>query len=67
MSEARGAQDNIVAVVTLHPELIRGGGALVFTAPDGEALERMAILLSKMTGSAVHDLERGTYVIVRHG
>lgn len=66
MSDAATPTDGIVAVVTLHPETIKGGGVPVFVASDEERLERMAILLSKMTRGMVHDLEGGTYVIVRH-
>lgn len=66
MNGGGSGRDEIVAVVTLHPDTVRGGGAPVFFAADEKSLERTALLLAKMTGAAVHDLEGGTYVIVRH-
>lgn len=66
MKGSGGTGDEIVAVVTMHPDTVRGGGVPVFVAVDEHALERTAVLLAKMTGSTVHDLEGGTYVIVRH-
>lgn len=56
----------IVAIVTAHPETISGGGVPVFFSPDEGARERIAILVAKMLRSVVHDLENGTYVVVRH-
>lgn len=66
MSGADNPNDDIVAIVTLHPDTVQGGGAPVFVAKDEERLKRMALLLSKMTRGMIHDLEDGTYVIVRH-
>lgn len=57
--------DYILAVVTLHPETV-GGGAPIFIVTDEAELRRVALILSKITNSMVHDLETGTFVIVKH-
>lgn len=58
--------DYILAVITLHPDDVRGGGAPIFTVRSEEELRRVALYLSKVTNSMVHDLETGTFVIVKH-
>lgn len=57
--------DYILAVVTLHPEAV-SGGAPIFIVPDESELRRVALYLSKITNSMVHDLETGTFIIVKH-
>lgn len=57
---------HIVAIVTARADKITGGGVPVFSVEDEQKRERVAILLAKMLRAMVHDLEDGTYVIVRH-
>lgn len=56
----------ILAVITLDPELVRGGGAPVFAARDRMEQDRIATYLSRITGGVVHDLENGVYILVKH-
>jgi len=58
--------ETIVAVVTLDPEKVRGGGAPVFVASGPKEREKIATYLSRIMDVQVHDLENGTYVLVRH-
>lgn len=55
----------ILAVVTLNMEQV-SGGAPIFFARDEEERERMAMYLGRILDAMVHDLENGTYILVRH-
>ncbi|OPY58929.1 MAG: hypothetical protein A4E55_00535 [Pelotomaculum sp. PtaU1.Bin035] len=55
----------ILAVITLQMEKV-SGGAPIFFARDEEEQEKIALYLSKILDAMVHDLENGTYVVVRH-
>lgn len=56
----------ILAVVALDKEKVGGGGAPIFIAQDEEELTTLSLLIAKFLGAAVHDLENGVLVIVRH-
>ncbi|MGE5560770.1 MAG: capping complex subunit for YIEGIA [Chloroflexota bacterium] len=58
--------DYILAVVTLHRDAVAAGGAPVFFVPNQQELDRVSLYLSKITNSMIHDLETGTYVLVKH-
>lgn len=55
----------ILAVLSTDLQKV-GGGAPIFYARDLEELEKLATLLTGVLGAAVHDLQNGVYVIVRH-
>lgn len=55
----------ILAVITLHMDKV-SGGAPIFFARDEEEQEKIARYLSKILDAMVHDLENGTYIVVRH-
>lgn len=57
--------DVIIAVVALDRSKV-GGQAPVFYADTPQERERLALFLSRITGGIVHDLENGTYIIVKH-
>ncbi|MDQ7792890.1 MAG: hypothetical protein RDU89_00560 [bacterium] len=57
--------ETILAVVTLHRETV-GGGAPIFYAKDEEEREKIALYLSRILDAMAHDLENGTYIIVKH-
>lgn len=57
-------KNHIVAAVTLHPD--RVSGLACFVVKDETELEKTAVLIAKSTDSMVHDLENGTYIVVRH-
>jgi len=42
------------------------GGAPIFFARDEEEQEKTARHISKILNAMVHDLENGTYIVVRH-
>ncbi len=56
---------NIVAVITLHADRV-GGGAPIFRVQDQTELEKVATYIAKATLGMVHDLENGTYMVVKH-
>jgi len=60
-----GEANTILAVVTKNKDSVLGGLPIFFAEGD-EELERIALYLSKILLGMVHDLENGTYVIVRH-
>lgn len=61
-----GIKENIVAVVTSNKNIISGQNSPVFIAKDDVEGEKLALLISKTTMGMVHQLESGTYIIVRH-
>jgi len=60
------SEEKIVAVVTLNPDTVRPGGVPVFVAGTPEEREKISLYLSRVMDVMVHDLENGTYVLVRH-
>ncbi len=56
----------IVAIVTTNRDQVLPGGAPIFVAASAAEQKKVAVLLSHILAAAVHDLENGTYVLVRH-
>lgn len=56
---------HILAVITADRAKV-GGGVPIFYAQDQENLSQLALILSQVLGAAVHDLQNGVLVIVRH-
>lgn len=56
----------ILAIVTTDMEKVSGGGCPVFLAKDKEEMEKLSLLLSRILGGVIHDLENGVYFIFRH-
>ncbi|SDK41380.1 capping complex subunit for YIEGIA [Natronincola ferrireducens] len=61
-----GIKEFIIAIVTMNKEMVNSSGAPIFYASDEEQLERLSLLIAKTTRGMVHDLEGGTYIIVKH-
>ncbi|GAB6088337.1 capping complex subunit for YIEGIA [Alkaliphilus crotonatoxidans] len=61
-----GLTEFIIAVVTTNKEMVSSAMTPVFYARDEEHKERLALLIAKTTRGMVHDLESGTYIIVKH-
>lgn len=55
----------ILAIVALDKDQV-SGGAPIFFARDKAEQERVANYLSKILDAMVHDLENGSYIVVRH-
>ncbi|HHT42655.1 MAG TPA: hypothetical protein GX014_04560 [Firmicutes bacterium] len=55
----------ILAVVALDKTQV-GGGAPIFFAHDEEEQHEVALLIAKVLGAAVHDLQNGVLVVVQH-
>jgi hypothetical protein len=56
----------ILAIIALEPEKVGGCGAPIFYAVNREEQDKIAITLARITEGVVHDLENGTYIIVKH-
>ncbi len=57
--------ESIQAVVTVNMDKV-SGGAPIFFARNEDELISISIKLSKILDSTVHELENGTYIVVRH-
>lgn len=55
----------ILAMVTTDPDKVRGSAPL-FLASNPEEQQRISLLLARILGGIVHDLENGVYIIVKH-
>lgn len=56
----------ILAVITLEPEKVGGCGTPIFYAATKEEQDKIATTLARITEGVVHDLENGTYIIIKH-
>ena len=61
-----GIKEYIIAIVTMNKEIVIGGTAPTFHVKNQDQLERLSLLIAKTTRGMVHDLEGGTYIIVKH-
>lgn len=57
--------DTILAVVTLD-RAVAGGGAPIFYVRDQAEQEAVSRILSHILNAMAHDLQNGTYIIVKH-
>ena len=60
------AGERILAIVTLAPDKVVAGGAPTFIAANSEEREKVASYLGHILAAQIHDLENGTYILVRH-
>lgn len=56
--------DGILAAVCIDPNKV--GGCPLFLAANPEEQQRTSLLLARIMGGIVHDLENGVYIIVKH-
>ncbi len=63
MSET--ASGIILAIVALDKDQV-SGGAPIFFARDKAEQERTASYLARIFDAMAHDLENGSYILVRH-
>ena len=55
----------ILAVICLEPDKV-GEGCPAFFAASPEEQQRTSLLLARILGGIVHDLENGVYIVVKH-
>ncbi|NLJ80426.1 MAG: hypothetical protein GX335_05325 [Firmicutes bacterium] len=55
----------ILAVIALDPSRV-SGGAPIFFAENNEQQFAVALILARILGGTVHDLENGVCVVTRH-
>jgi hypothetical protein len=60
-----GIKHDIVAAITMDVHQV-GGGVPIFYVKDKEELIKVATYIAKATLGMVHDLDNGTYIVVRH-
>lgn len=63
---AQQGASRLIAVVTDRQDGVLAGGLPVFVQPDADKRRQLAVTLSQIVRGTVHQLEEGTYVIVRH-
>lgn len=56
----------ILAIVALDADKVGGCGTPIFFAANKEEQDKTAMYLARITEGVVHDLENGTYIIVKH-
>jgi hypothetical protein len=54
----------IVAVITMKPETILGGGAPVFIVQDNKELQKTSLTIEKVMDASAHEINTDTIVIV---
>jgi len=59
-------KDFILAIVTTDSSKVVAGGCPVIMAGDRNEQERTCLLLARILGGVVHDLENGVFFITRH-
>lgn len=59
-------QGYILAIITTDPSMVTGSGCPVFYAADPAEQQRLSLLLSRVLGGSVHDLENGVLFISKH-
>lgn len=57
--------ETIMAIVALQGSEVSGQAPIFFTS-NVQQQERLALLLSRIMMAAVHDLENGIFIIVKH-
>ena len=58
-------QGEILAIVTQNRDMMSDSVPVFFTKEEKE-MEKLARYISKVLNAATHDLENGTFIIVRH-
>lgn len=61
-----GLQEYILAIVTTDGSKVAGGGCPVFYAADLVEQERISLILARILGGVVHDLENGIMFVCKH-
>lgn len=56
----------LVAIITLNPQQVAGGGVPIFYAADQADCERIALCLSRTLDAMIHELGNGTYFLTHH-
>ncbi len=59
-------KDYILAIITLDKEKVIPGGCPLFLAESRDEQERTSLLLARILGGNIHDLENGVFIIVKH-
>ncbi|PID14070.1 hypothetical protein CSV63_14275 [Sporosarcina sp. P34] len=54
----------IVAVITMKPETVQGGGAPVFVVVDEMELQETSMTIEKIMDASAHEINKETRIIV---
>ena len=66
MGENIGLSEYTLAVLTTDKNMSPVGGCPIFYADNDEDLQQKALLMSKCVSGMVHQITKGTLVIVKH-
>lgn len=61
-----GLKEYILAIVVLDANKVRAGGCPVILAENQEEQKKVSLVLARILGGVVHDLENGVYFICKH-
>ncbi len=59
------ASHQILAVVSMNRDSV-GGQTPIFYVSDHHELEKTSLYLARILMAAIHDLDNGTYILVKH-
>lgn len=60
-------EDQILAIITTKENNEKvGGGVPIFYTDDETEMEKVSMLLARLTLGMVHDLENGVKIIIKH-
>ncbi len=57
---------NIMAVITINQENLKGGGVPIFIAMDKDELQQTSSRLEKILDASAHEIDQNTMIIVAH-
>ncbi len=61
-----GIKGIILAIIAVDSSKIQAGNCPLFLIDDKSEQERISLLLARVLGGTVHDLENGILIITRH-
>lgn len=61
-----GLNEYTLAIITTNKNMSPVGGCPIFYADDDKDLQNKALLMSKCVSGMVHQIEKGTLIIVKH-
>lgn len=61
-----GITDYTLAIITTDKNMQNIGGCPLFYADDNDDLQSKAMLMAKSVGGMVHEMAKGTLIVVKH-
>ncbi|WP_243446476.1 capping complex subunit for YIEGIA [Romboutsia weinsteinii] len=61
-----GLNEYTLAIITTDQNIKNIGGCPVFYADDSKDLQNKAMLMAKCVSGMVHEIDKGTLIVVKH-